>query len=91
VRDVVDLDGVARAAETDPDSLQIVVLTRGEATLRWAGGEERLMRGGAVVLPAVLGRYQIAGEGEALRCAVTPPPTPTEALGRPPRGDVRTA
>ncbi len=90
VMDAVGLDGVACDAETDPDSLQIVVLTRGEATLRWAGGEERLRRGGAVVLPAALGRYRIAGEGEALRCAVTPPPTTTEALGRPPGGDVRT-
>jgi mannose-6-phosphate isomerase len=81
VMDAADLDGDACAAETDAASLQIVVLTRGEATLRWAGGEEPLTRGSAVVLPAALGRYRIAGEGEALRCAVTPPRTPTEALG----------
>jgi len=73
VMDAIDLDGGERAGRTDPSSLQILVLTRGEAALRWASGEERLKRGAAVVLPASLGRYRLEGEGEALRCAVAPP------------------
>lgn len=73
VMDAVEIGGAERGGSTDPRSLQLLVVTRGHATLDWDGGEERLTRGAAVVLPASLGRYRLAGEGEALRCAVTAP------------------
>ncbi|HKI56209.1 MAG TPA: type I phosphomannose isomerase catalytic subunit [Trueperaceae bacterium] len=73
VMDAVTLAGEPTRGRTDPSSLQIVVLSRGRATLSWAAGEERLARGAAAVLPASLGRYRLTGEGEALRCAVVPP------------------
>ncbi len=82
VMDAVDLDGGVRAGRTDPSSLQILVVTRGGATLHWSGGEERLTRGGAIVLPASLGRYRLQGEGEALRCAVAPPDASSAPSGQ---------
>jgi mannose-6-phosphate isomerase len=76
VMDAADLAGGLAEGRTDPTSLQIVVLTRGEAELHWSGGDEVLGRGGALVLPASLGRYRLEGSGEVLRCAVVaPPPT----------------
>jgi mannose-6-phosphate isomerase len=77
VMDAVDLDGTERAGRTDPSSLQILVVTRGNAALHWTSGTERLERGAAVVLPASLGRYRLEGEGEALRCAVVAPDAPS--------------
>ncbi|MEJ2668557.1 MAG: class I mannose-6-phosphate isomerase [Deinococcales bacterium] len=82
VMDATLLDGTEREGRTDPSSLQVVVLTHGHATLGWTGGEERLTRGAAVVLPASLGRYRLSGDGEALRCAVV-----AEGGARSPRRD----
>ena len=76
VMDAVTLDGAQRAGRTDPSSVQILVVTRGHATLHCAAGDERLDRGAAVVLPAALGRYRLEGSGEVLRCAVAPPDGP---------------
>jgi mannose-6-phosphate isomerase len=79
VMDAAPLDGGAHVGRTDPSSLQILVMTRGAATLRWSGGAEDLSRGAAVVLPASLGRYGLEGDGEVLRCAVVPPDAPSGA------------
>lgn len=79
VMDAATLGGGTQVGRTDPGSLQILVMTRGSATLRWAGGTEGLSHGAAVVLPASLGRYGLEGEGEVLRCAVVPPDAPSGA------------
>lgn len=83
VMDAARLGDGPRRSRTDPRSLQVLVLTRGAATLAWAHGSEQLTRGAAVVLPASLGRYRIEGSGEVLRCAVAPPHDP-DRRGRPP-------
>ncbi|MEJ2287896.1 MAG: class I mannose-6-phosphate isomerase [Deinococcales bacterium] len=79
VMDAVALDAGAQVGRTDPSSLQILVVTRGEAILHSAAGDERLLRGASVVLPASLGRYRLEGTGEVLRCAVAPPDPPARA------------
>jgi mannose-6-phosphate isomerase len=76
VMDAVTVEEVPRAGRTDPSSLQILVVTRGSATLHCAAGDEHLDQGSALVLPASLGRYKLDGRGEVLRCAVAPPDGP---------------
>lgn len=84
VLDRARLTGAETAfGSTDGASLQLLTLVSGAATLRPAGGAEwgsvDLRPGATVLLPAALpGAYELAGEGELLRAAVTDPSaTPT--------------
>jgi mannose-6-phosphate isomerase len=65
------LDG-AHDAATDPASFEILTTIDGAAELSWEGGACRLARGESIVLPASLGAYRLAPEGDAtlLRCYV---------------------
>jgi len=60
----------AREYRTERRSLEVLVSVRGELVVSGGGVEARLPEGGAVVLPAALGAYRLAGEGEVLRSAV---------------------
>jgi len=64
--------GRAQALETSPETFEILAAVEGSADLSWDGGEDWLRQGEAVVLPASLGRYQLAPQGGAtvLRCYV---------------------
>ena len=53
---------------TVPTSLEIFVLLNGEITLTSMGETYSLEKSDAVVLPALLGPYQLSGKGELLRC-----------------------
>lgn len=69
----------AASGSTDATSLQLLTLVSGAATLRPAGGAKwgsvDLTQGATVLLPATLpGAYEITGEGELLRSAVTAAP-----------------
>ena len=55
---------------TAPESLEILTLLGGTATLRTDAGETALASGSTVVLPAALGAYRVTGRGEVVRCAV---------------------
>lgn len=63
-----ELVGEPRRGATTPESLQILVLLRGDGELQAAGGHLRLCRGDALVLPAALGEYRVSGNGELVRC-----------------------
>jgi mannose-6-phosphate isomerase len=56
-----------RDASTDPGSFAIVTLIDGAAELRWRDGSLALRRGDAAVLPAALGEYAVAPEGQGAR------------------------
>ena len=60
------------AAATRPTSLDILTLVAGQGTLSWDGGELPLKTGESVVLPAVLGAYQMVPRPALtlLRCYV---------------------
>lgn len=66
---VLERAGLERPAEasTSAASMEILVLTRGAAELHAAGETLPLVAGDALVLPATLGPYRVAGEGELLR------------------------
>ena len=53
---------------TAPTSLEIFVMLEGEITLSAMGETYGLEPSDAVVLPALLGPYQLSGRGELLRC-----------------------
>ena len=75
----VDAEGVISDA-TSAESLELLVLTRGEVTVcaKAAGGAAKdvaetcvtMRRSDAVLLAATLGSYTISGSGEVLRCAI---------------------
>ncbi len=62
--------GDAGEYRTERRSLEVLVVVRGEVVVTGGGAEARLPEGSAAVLPAALGSYQLAGEGEVLRSAV---------------------
>lgn len=77
VMDVARLDGQELTASTTARSLELVVHTSGELTLTSGreGPDEQsepvtMGRGDAVLLPANLGSYRLAGSGELIRCAI---------------------
>lgn len=49
---------------TDPGSLEIFTVIRGQGQLTWSGGDIALMRGESVVLPATLGNYTLSNSDE---------------------------
>nr|PZN44400.1 MAG: mannose-6-phosphate isomerase [Bacillota bacterium] len=53
--------------ETSPETFHALLVTAGRGAVAWAGGEEPLEPGAAVLIPAALGRYRLRGEFEALR------------------------
>lgn len=50
------------AQSTTPDSFQAVMVLEGEGRLTWPGGQEKLLPGSAVLVPAGLGAYALEGE-----------------------------
>lgn len=54
----------------DPASMETLTVLAGEVTLTYCGVGLELHRGESVVLPALLGEYQLAGEGQLIRCFV---------------------
>lgn len=62
----LDLAGEHRAA-TRPASLEVLTVVEGGLELHAEGGGLELRAGDAVVLPAALGSYRLAGRGRVLR------------------------
>ena len=57
--------------ETDPGTFEVLMILEGTGTITWsAGASERLAAGQTWLVPAALGRYQLAGEFSALRIRV---------------------
>lgn len=62
--------GARYPSSTSDESLELLIVTAGTATVTAHSQAETLERGDALLLPASLGAYQVDGEGELLRCAV---------------------
>lgn len=60
--------GRGLALETSPASIEYLTVTRGEVRLEAGAGTTEFETGGSVVLPAALGEFGLAGDGEILRC-----------------------
>ncbi len=63
--------GATYAESTSAASLELLVVVAGSVDVRAGEQVESLGRGDALLLPASLGAYELRGEGEILRCAVT--------------------
>jgi mannose-6-phosphate isomerase len=58
------------ACQTDPVTVEILTVVEGRLDLLWDAGVLNLARGDSVVLPAALGRYQVAATDAARRPVV---------------------
>jgi mannose-6-phosphate isomerase len=58
------------AGQTSPESFEAIMLLEGEGAIAWAGGQEALVAGNTVLVPASLGAYQLRGSFRALRVTV---------------------
>lgn len=52
---------------TTPDTCQVIVVLEGAGAIAWDGGEEPIPAGSALLVPAALGSYHLAGRFRALR------------------------
>jgi len=64
----IGLQGEPVSLETSAASMEILTLLGDSAVIGWDGGEIELPESQAVILPASLGRYRLAGQGEVVRC-----------------------
>ena len=53
--------------QTDPGTFDALLVLEGEGAIRWNGGQEPLRRGQALLVPAALGAYELAGNLVLLR------------------------
>ncbi len=56
--------------ETDPGSFHALMVLEGEGTIDWDGGQEALLPGDTVLVPASQGAYRLSGSVRALQVTV---------------------